>query len=85
MMASMLRSKIQISAACKQPHVPYGHLVHARVDARVACGRTSADVGMKALLRCSACSVAPLYCSVECQRACRRAHKAECKANKKTM
>jgi hypothetical protein len=74
-------------AACKQPQpVPHAHgqlVAHVRVDACVACGKTSADVGVKALLRCSACSIAPLYCSVECQRACRKAHKAECKANKK--
>jgi hypothetical protein len=54
-------------------------------DVCVACGKTAADVecGAGKLLRCSACTIAPKYCSVACQRACWKAHKAECKANRK--
>ncbi len=48
-----------------------------------ACGKTTAMLGEKKLLICSACTLAPSYCSVECQRACWKEHKAECKANKK--
>jgi hypothetical protein len=47
-----------------------------------ACGKTAQDMGLKALLRCSACTIAPVYCCVECQRICWREHKAECKANR---
>jgi hypothetical protein len=49
----------------------------------VACGKTAAMMCGKKLLHCSACTLAPCYCSVECQRACWKEHKAECKANKK--
>jgi hypothetical protein len=48
-----------------------------------ACGKTSEDVGMKQLLKCSACTLATRYCSAACQKACWGAHKAECKANRK--
>jgi hypothetical protein len=48
----------------------------------VACGKTSSDVGGGKLAKCAACTVAPRYCSSECQRMCWRAHKAECQANK---
>ncbi len=51
-------------------------------EACVACGKTAADVGVKKLLKCSACTVAPRYCSAACQHACWKAHKAECRANK---
>jgi hypothetical protein len=47
-----------------------------------ACGQ-SAAVGGPKLFKCSACTVAPLYCCIECQRACWKSHKAECKANRK--
>ncbi len=49
----------------------------------VACGKTAEMLGVDKLLHCSACTLAPCYCSVECQRACWKEHKAECKANKK--
>ncbi len=55
------------------------------MDVCMACGRTAADAMMKKLLKCSACTVAPKYCSAECQHACWAAHKAECKANKKSV
>jgi hypothetical protein len=48
-----------------------------------ACGKTPDDLGVGKLHRCSACTLAPRYCSAECQRACWSQHKAECKANKK--
>jgi hypothetical protein len=48
----------------------------------VACGKTAVTLGTK-LLRCSACTLAPSYCSVGCQKACWKEHKAECKANRK--
>jgi hypothetical protein len=51
----------------------------------VACGKTAAEARVKKLLRCSACTLAPRYCSVECNHACWAAHKAECKANKKPV
>jgi hypothetical protein len=47
------------------------------------CGTTPADLGVEKLLKCSGCTIAPLYCSVVCQQACWKAHKADCKANKK--
>jgi hypothetical protein len=49
----------------------------------VACGKTCADVGMKQLLKCSGCTLAPKYCSAACQKECWPAHKTECKANRK--
>jgi hypothetical protein len=49
----------------------------------VACGKTAADARVKKLLKCSACTMAPKYCSAGCQHACWAAHKAECKANRK--
>jgi hypothetical protein len=52
-------------------------------DVCVACGKSAADVGVNRLLKCSACTVAPRYCSAECQSACWKAHKAECKTNRK--
>jgi hypothetical protein len=52
-------------------------------DVCSACGKSAADVGAVVLLRCSACVIAPLYCSVACQQASWPQHKAECKANRK--
>jgi hypothetical protein len=49
----------------------------------VACSKTAAMLGVEKLLKCSACTLAPSYCSVECQRACWKEHKSECKANTK--
>jgi hypothetical protein len=49
----------------------------------VACGKSAADVGASRMLKCSACTIAPKYCSAECQSACWPAHKAECRSNKK--
>jgi hypothetical protein len=59
-----------------------GKLKSKSVEVCVACGRSAADVGAKKLLKCSACTIAPMYCSAECQKACWGAHKAECKANR---
>jgi hypothetical protein len=62
------------------------HMVKVRTKTGatcVACGKSAADVGPSRLLKCSACTIAPLYCSAECQQACWKAHKAECKANRK--
>jgi hypothetical protein len=47
------------------------------------CSKTAADVGMKRLFKCSGCTVAPRYCTAECQKANWAAHKAECKVNRK--
>jgi hypothetical protein len=52
-------------------------------DVCVACGKTAQDSGMAKLLKCSACTIAPMYCSAACQRACWPQHKAQCKANKR--
>ncbi len=49
----------------------------------VSCGKTAGELGMKQLLKCAACTVAPCYCSTECQKTCWREHKVECKANRK--
>jgi hypothetical protein len=49
----------------------------------VACCKTADDLGVERLHRCSACMLARLYCSSECQKACWKMHKAECKANRK--
>jgi hypothetical protein len=47
------------------------------------CAKTAREVGRERLLLCSGCTVKPLYCSAECQKTGWKAHKAECKANKK--
>jgi hypothetical protein len=52
-------------------------------DVCVRCSKTAADEGLRKLLKCSACTIAPLYCSTACQKACWKEHKAECKANRK--
>jgi hypothetical protein len=49
----------------------------------MVCGKTAEAVG-KELMRCSACTIKPLYCGAECQRAAWKEHKAECKANKRS-
>jgi hypothetical protein len=56
---------------------------NASMETCVCCGKTAVMVGLKRLERCSACTIAPTYCGVECQRACWRAHKDACKANRK--
>jgi hypothetical protein len=48
-----------------------------------ACGKTAAAQGRRRLLKCSACTIEPLYCSAECQRACWGDHRAKCLANRK--
>jgi hypothetical protein len=55
------------------------------VDRCVSCYKTSRDAGLPQLLRCSACTLAPTYCSVACQKTAWAVHKAECKAHKKKM
>ena len=50
----------------------------------VACGKTALDVQLNRLFKCSVCTIAPRYCSVECQTAGWPSHKAECKANRLT-
>jgi hypothetical protein len=55
------------------------------IDACVVCGKTAGSPGVKKLLKCSACTIEPLYCSAECQKASWGAHKAECKSNRKTQ
>jgi hypothetical protein len=52
-------------------------------EACIACGQTAEQLGLSRMLRCSACTVSPLYCSAECQKASWSAHKAECRANKR--
>jgi uncharacterized CHY-type Zn-finger protein len=49
----------------------------------VVCGKTRAELGVEGLMRCSACTVEPKYCSVGCQKAHWKGHKAECKANRR--
>jgi hypothetical protein len=46
-----------------------------------ACGRTAKDLGLRHLLTCGGCTIAPLYCGVACQRACWKAHTRECREN----
>ncbi len=46
------------------------------------CGKTAAEAGLKRLLACSACTIAPEYCGLECQLACWGTHRAECRENK---
>ena len=47
------------------------------------CGKSAVDAGVEKLLKCSVCTIAPSYCSAACQKACWKAHKTECKANRK--
>jgi hypothetical protein len=49
----------------------------------MGCGKTAEMVDGGKLLLCSACTLAPSYCSVACQKACWKMHKVECKANRK--
>jgi hypothetical protein len=46
------------------------------------CGKTAAESGLRKLMKCSGCTVAPPYCSSVCQKAHWSAHKLECKANR---
>ncbi len=54
-----------------------------KAEACTACGQTAEELGLSRMLRCSACTVSPLYCSAACQKASWSAHKAECKVNKR--
>ncbi len=54
-----------------------------QAEACMACGKTAASLKMRRLLNCSACTIGPTYCSTECQKACWKSHKVECKANRK--
>jgi hypothetical protein len=49
----------------------------------VLCSKSAADVGLLQLSKCSACTLAPLYCGPGCQKMHWKVHKAECKANRK--
>ncbi len=49
------------------------------------CGRTAGEMGVQQLLKCSVCTIAPMYCGTECQKAQWKTHKAECKANRKPV
>ena len=51
-------------------------------EACSACGKTAQQAGLSRLLRCSGCTVAPLYCCGECQKGAWGKHKVECKANR---
>jgi hypothetical protein len=53
------------------------------LESCVVCGKTAQELGMDKMFKCSACSIRPLYCSPECQRAHWGEHRPECKANKK--
>ena len=70
-------------------HAPQADEMSAREKRRqtekcVACGKTALDVQRSRLFKCSVCTIAPKYCSAECQAACWPSHKAECKANRNT-
>jgi hypothetical protein len=52
-------------------------------QACVVCGKTAGELGVERLSKCSACTIAPRYCSAACQKSGWKSHKAECKANKK--
>jgi hypothetical protein len=54
-------------------------------QACVTCGRTAEELGIERLLKCSACTIRPPYCSAECQRSDWAVHKAECRMNKRSM
>ncbi len=79
-------SKVQSAAGDKKPPKKdknvKGDGSSSAQEACVKCGKTAADMGLKRLLRCSACALSPRYCSAKCQRASWPAHKAECKANR---
>jgi hypothetical protein len=49
-----------------------------------ACGKQAHEVGIKKLHRCDACTIAPRYCSAECQKAMWPTHKVECRAHRVT-
>jgi hypothetical protein len=70
---------VKTDVAAKQVH---DRELEKQADACVVCGRTAGELGLARMLRCSACTLKPSYCSVQCQRACWGAHKAECKANR---
>jgi hypothetical protein len=70
-------AKVSQARASSSPQKP------ACVEACVMCGKTREQTGLKQLLKCSGCTIAPRYCGAECQKGHWKAHKAECKANKK--
>ncbi len=59
----------------------------ARKESRActACGKSQEELGGIRLLKCSACTLAPRYCSAACQKISWSTHKAECKTNKKAL
>jgi hypothetical protein len=62
--------------------VPYAKRKTCQVCA--VCSLSVGERGVKKLFRCSACTLAPVYCSPACQQAGWKGHKEECKKNKKT-
>jgi hypothetical protein len=75
-----------VKAQCEQDVVAKRLAVYEEeklAETCVECGKSAKMLGVLRLLRCSACSIAPRYCSVECQKAAWPKHKAECKANRK--
>jgi hypothetical protein len=80
---AMLQARLGVSPSVCQTAVAV-HEIKKMMEECAGCGKTSSDCGLKQLLKCSACTIAPCYCGHECQKACWPAHKAECKANRKT-
>jgi hypothetical protein len=64
-------------------HMVKLHEERIRTAVCANCGKNAALAGLERLLQCNACTIAPFYCGIECQKACWGAHKAECKANRK--
>jgi hypothetical protein len=51
-------------------------------EACSVCGKTAGELGIR-MLKCSACTIAPKYCSAKCQKADWTTHKTECRLHKK--
>jgi hypothetical protein len=77
------RQDVDSSPAQSKTNSEPDNASHKQIEACVACSKTPAELGMARLLKCSACTLAPAYCSGECQRVHWRAHKSDCKAHRK--